>query len=184
MSTGEDTTQSWPAYVRQVLEYALRGEDLARAVPPANEPVEHGGVFVTLRKQGLLRGCMGTLDPNEPIAKATCSAAQSAALKDPRFPPISLAELPNLTIEVSILSQPWPMGDIDELERGRHGILVRQGFHRGLFLPQVATEHNFDKETFLSRCCSEKAGLAPDAWRDPATEVLLFTADIFRENQS
>ena len=73
------------------------------------------------------------------------------------------------------------MANIDELECGRHGIIVRQGMLRGLFLPQVATEHHLDKETFLLRCCSEKAGLPANAWRDPKTEVLLFTADIFHE---
>jgi len=73
------------------------------------------------------------------------------------------------------------MRRLDELELGRHGILVRQGGRRGLFLPQVAVEHHLDKETFLSRCCDEKAGLPANAWQDPATEVLLFTTEVFQE---
>jgi len=100
---------------------------------------------------------------------------------DPRFAPLTLAELPEVTIEVSVLSPPWPMGNLDDLELGKHGIIVRSGARRGLFLPQVATEHHFDKEIFLTRCCSEKAGLKPDAWRDPTTEVLLFTTDVYSD---
>ena len=73
------------------------------------------------------------------------------------------------------------MGSLDDLEIGRHGIIVQRGANRGLFLPQVATEHCFDKETFLNRCCTEKAGLPPGAWREPDTEVLLFTAKVLRE---
>jgi AmmeMemoRadiSam system protein A len=124
---------------------------------------------------------MGTLDPSQPLADAVRHAAETAALHDPRFPPVTSAELPDLSVEVSILSAFWPMRSIDELQVGTHGILVRRGVQRGLFLPQVATEHHLDKETFLSRCCAEKAGLPPDAWRNPDTEVLLFTADIFQD---
>jgi uncharacterized protein (TIGR00296 family) len=94
---------------------------------------------------------------------------------------VALAELPDVSVEVSILSEPWPMRSADELRLGTHGIIVRRGIQRGLFLPQVATEHGLDKNTFLSRCCAEKAGLAPDAWKASDTEVLLFTADIFSE---
>ena len=108
-------------------------------------------------------------------------AARVAALSDPRFPSLTLTELPDITIEVSILSPPYPMKSLDDLVIGTHGIIVRKEMQRGLFLPQVAAEHKLDKETFLSRCCSEKAGLCPDAWKDPDTEVQLFTADITHE---
>jgi len=172
---------TWPSFARQVIEYAVRNADVARAQPPDQSVPSFGGVFVTLKKLGRLRGCMGTLDPSQPLVEAVRHAAQTAALNDPRFPPVTLAELPELSVEVSILSEPWPMRTLDDLQIGTHGIIVRKGLQRGLFLPQVAREHGLDKTTFLSRCCAEKAGLAPDAWRDPDTEVMLFTAEIFSE---
>ena len=95
-------------------------------------------------------------------------------MSDPRFPPVRPDELPHLSVQVSILTHPVPMRSLDELEIGRHGVIVRRGRNRGLFLPQVATQFRLSPEQFLSLCCSEKAGLPPDAWRDPQTEVLLF----------
>ncbi len=157
------------------------GEATATPAAAPATPAGCGGVFVTLHKFGRLRGCMGILDPQDPLSVTVCYAACCAALQDPRFHPVSLAELPDIRIEVSIMSAPRPMRDLDELELGRHGILVGRGRNRGLFLPQVAPENHFTKEEFLSRCCGEKAGLPPDAWRDPATLVLIFTTDIFSE---
>ncbi len=124
---------------------------------------------------------MGTLDDVPPLAEAVRHAALCAAFQDPRFPPVSESELSDLQVEVSVLSSPQRMTSLDDLVIGRHGIRVRRGTQHGLFLPQVAVEHKLDKESFLSRCCAEKAGLPPDAWRDPATEVLLFTSQVFRE---
>jgi len=124
---------------------------------------------------------MGTLDPQLTRVAAVQQAARTAALHDPRFPPLTAAELALVTIEVSILSAPTPLHTLDDLVLGRHGIIVQRGPARGLFLPQVATEHRLDKETFLRRCCQEKAGLAGDAWRDPGTTVLLFEAEVYRE---
>lgn len=181
MNAPQKDTSSWPAFARRVIEYAVSRRAVDQVSPPPAAPESHGGVFVTLRKFGHLRGCMGTLDEALPLAEAVRQAAVSAALHDPRFPPVGPGELPDLKIEVSILSRPHRMESLDELELGRHGIIVRRGGRRGLFLPQVATEFGFDKQTFLSRCCSEKAGLPPDAWRDPDTEVLLFTADVYTE---
>ena len=94
---------------------------------------------------------------------------------------MALAELPHIQIEVSVLSEPQPMESMDALQLGTHGILIRSGSQRGLFLPQVAVDHRLDKEAFLARCCAEKARLPPDAWRDPNTEVLLFTTEVCTE---
>lgn len=181
MSEPAAPTPTWPSFARQVVELSIRDIDLSHATPPEHHAGSFGGVFVTLKKLGRLRGCMGTLDASQPLAEGVRHAAGVAALSDPRFPPVTLAELPDILIEVSILSEPWPMKTIDDLQIGTHGIIVRQGLQRGLFLPQVAREHRLDKHTFLSRCCAEKAGLAPDAWQDPNTEVLLFTAEVFTE---
>ena len=149
--------------------------------PPPDAERPHAGAFVTLRRRGRLRGCMGTLDPSQPLPDAVRRAAQTAAFEDPRFPPVTLSELPELSVEVSILTEPQPMRSLDDLELGKHGIIVQRGHQRGLFLPQVAVEHRMDKETFLSRCCAEKAGLPPDAWRNPETEVFLFGAEVYHE---
>jgi AmmeMemoRadiSam system protein A len=181
MSDSVAPTPTWPSFARQVIECAIRDIDASRPTPPDQSSASFGGVFVTLKKLGRLRGCMGTLDAAEPLADAVWHAARVAATSDPRFPPVTLAELSEVTIEVSILSEPWPMKTIDDLQIGTHGIIVRRGLQRGLFLPQVASEHRLDKHTFLSRCCAEKAGLTSDAWKDPDTEVLLFTAEIFSE---
>lgn len=181
MTTPPTRPPGWAEFARQVIECAVRESPTDQIQPPTSKPVPHGGVFVTLHAHGRLRGCMGTLDPNTPLEEAVCYAATCAALRDPRFPPVTPDDLPDLKINVSIMSTPWPMRNIDELELGRHGIIVQQGTQRGLFLPQVAIDHRMDKETFLSRCSSEKAGLPPDAWRHPNTEILLFTAQVIHE---
>jgi len=182
MSDYAAKSPAWASFARAVIELAVSGGDVGRATPPESAAADHGGVFVTLKKSGRLRGCMGRLDPDEPPAEAVRLAAQSAALNDPRFPPVAADELAELTLDVSILSRCWPMNSVDELQLGVHGVIVRKGMQRGLFLPQVAVEHRLDKDAFLSRCCSEKAGLAPDAWKQSDTEVRLFTTELFTES--
>lgn len=172
---------TWPAYARLVIERTLRRLPLDDLPLPADAGRPHSGVFVTLRRAGRLRGCMGTLDAAPPLPEALRRTAVMAAFEDPRFPPLNQPELADLAVEVSIMSPPRPMTSLDDLVLGRHGIIVQHGHRRGLFLPQVATDHRMDKETFLSRCAHEKAGLAPDAWRDPATEVLLFETDVHHD---
>jgi AmmeMemoRadiSam system protein A len=181
MDAATGAVPAWSAFARQVVDRAVRKADPQGIPVPTASARDHGGVFVTLHKFKRLRGCMGTLDTTRPVGEAVRHAAVSAALHDPRFPPVGVAELPDLVIEVSILSPPWPMRSLEELELGRHGVLVRCGLRQGLFLPQVATEHRLDREALLSRCCSEKAGLPPEAWRDPDTDVLLFTTEVFAE---
>ncbi|MEP0845583.1 MAG: AmmeMemoRadiSam system protein A [Phycisphaerae bacterium] len=166
---------------RAVIEAAVARDPLRREAPGLIADRPHGGVFVTLWKAGRLRGCMGTLDASLPLAEALRDAALSAATRDPRFPPVAPDELAELKIEVSVLSAPQAMRSIDDLVIGRHGVLVRRGSRRGLFLPKVATDHHLSREEFLERCCTEKAGLPPDAWRDGQTEVLLFTAEVLSE---
>lgn len=181
MSETSATEPNWPAFARSVIAARLAGHDPDTVAPPPDAERPHSGVFVTLRKLKRLRGCIGTLDDRLPLTQAVRHAAVSAAFNDPRFPPLQPAELPDVRIEVSILSPPCRMQRLDELELGRHGIIVQRGQRRGLFLPKVATECGFTRETLLERCCTEKAGLPPDAWKDPDTEVYLFTAETFAE---
>lgn len=171
----------WPAFARHALQAVLHGGTPDPISPPAIEFQPFGGVFVTLYKLDALRGCMGVLDPNMELPAAVRAAAIRAALDDPRFTPLSPTELPHVWIEVSILSPPWRMRAVEELEPGRHGVIVRQENRRGLFLPQVAVKYGLDAETLLARCCHEKAGLPAGAWRDPAVEIQLFTTEVWTE---
>lgn len=168
-------TRGWAAYARDVIHAYLSGAD-PTSVPPPLSHAEHSGVFVTLRKFRRLRGCIGSLDASATLADAVRDAAIGAATGDPRFPPVALGELSDLSIEVSVLSAPCPMRSIDELDLETHGVIVRLGNRRGLFLPRVAIDHGLSKTELLERLCTEKAGLPADAWREPACEVLLFTA--------
>jgi AmmeMemoRadiSam system protein A len=137
------------------------------------------GTFVTLKRGGRLRGCIGTLECRRGLAEEVARVAVSAAKEDPRFEPLKASELEGLEVEVSVLG---PLELIDPFdpngfEIGRHGLVVEQGMRRGLLLPQVATEWGWDREAFLSQTCV-KAGLRPDAWRAGA-KVFRFFGEAF-----
>ncbi len=170
--------REWACFAREVIEAVTRDRPAGDVSVPNLPVCPHGGVFVTLHRFNRLRGCMGLLDPATALPEAIRQAAVCAASQDPRFQPLRPPELADLAVEVSILSAPRPLRCLEELELGLHGILVRSGGCRGLFLPQVAIEHHLDKEAFLSRCCAEKAGLPADAWRRPGVEVLIFTTQV------
>ncbi len=183
MSELPTTAQALLFYARDVIALAVRGERTADLTPPIGfEERTHGGVFVTLYLSHKLRGCIGSLDSRLPLTEALRHAATDTAQHDPRFGPVTPDELNDVRIHVSILTDPQKTDDPLSLELGRHGILIRRDGRQGLFLPQVAVEHRLGREAFLSRCCTEKAGLAADAWRDPATEVLLFTTEVIAES--
>ena len=152
------------------------------AEPPRIEG-RFGGAFVTFWSGRDLRGCVGTFASTTDLA-ATIADVTCSSLADPRFEgdPITAEELPGIEIEVSILTDPQPTPDPLSLVPGTHGIIVRRGARTGCFLPLVASERGWSAAEFLSRCCTMKAGLDADAWRDRETQVLLFTADAFRES--
>jgi len=139
-----------------------------------------GAAFVTLTKNGRLRGCIGFTEAVAPLFKVVQECAVAAATEDPRFPPVSSNELPSLRVEISVLT---PLVSIrpEEVEVGRHGLMVAQGRMRGLLLPQVPVEWGWDRETFLDQVCV-KAGLQPSAWRHGAT-LRAFTAEVFGEDE-
>lgn len=141
------------------------------------------GAFVTIRKHGVLRGCIGNIIGQKPLFETVRDMAVAAASQDPRFSPLTTAELNGIDIEISVLSKPRLVKDVSEIQLGKHGVIVRQGDHQGVFLPQVADETHWSKEEFLSQLCSQKAGLAPDAWKNPETALYVFTADVFAENK-
>src|SRR5882672_2216141 len=140
---------------------------------------ETAGAFVTLHRDGQLRGCVGQVESPDPLAETIVRAAINAALHDPRFPSVGADEVGSLEIEISVLSPPSPIAP-DAILLGRHGLLIVNGENRGLLLPQVATERRWSSQRFLEETCA-KAGLPRDAWREPSTRVLAFAAEVFSD---
>ena len=141
------------------------------------------GAFVTLNKNGQLRGCIGNLSASQPLYLTVKDMAVEAAVDDPRFGALTLSELKDIDIEISALSPLKKVDSADKIELGKHGVLVRKGYQSGVFLPQVATETGWSKEEFLNNLCSHKAGLSPDAWKDKNTELYIFNAEVFSESR-
>lgn len=141
------------------------------------------GAFVTLKKQGHLRGCIGNILGNGPLVQTVRRMAIAAATEDPRFDRVSPDELKDIDIEISVLSVPREIRDVNEIVMGKHGVIVNNGGRGGVFLPQVATETGWDRETFLGQLCSQKAGLPSDCWKDPATRLEIFSAEIISEKK-
>jgi AmmeMemoRadiSam system protein A len=137
----------------------------------------NGATFVTINRNGYLRGCIGNIEPVVPLFRSVINNAVSACSKDPRFPPMTRAELSNLEIEVTVLSPLEPLQDINTIRIGTHGLYLVKGWNTGILLPQVAEEYKWDVPTFLEQV-SLKAGLAKDAWKDAL--LFSFTADIIR----
>ena len=137
------------------------------------------GAFVTLTERGRLRGCIGSLIGEMPLHKTIAKMAVEAAFRDPRFSPLKKDELSKIHIEISVLSELRLTKDINKIEVGRDGILIRKGFYSGVLLPQVATEYHWDRNTFLEQTCY-KAGLPRDAYKEGA-EIYIFTAQVFGE---
>ena len=139
------------------------------------------GAFVTIRKHGDLRGCIGNIVTDAPLFQTVRDMAVSAASQDPRFKPVAPEELPDLDLEISVLSKPRRITNIEEFTVGVHGAIVKQGWHQGVFLPQVATETGWNRDQFFSNLCVHKAGLPSEAWKDPKTQIEIFSADVFSE---
>jgi AmmeMemoRadiSam system protein A len=159
------------------------GHRLGLNPPPDMTPksprlTEQLGAFVTLTRNNQLRGCIGHIVGQAPLFETVATMAGAAAFEDPRFPPVTVAEFEELEVEISILSPLERVEDLAAVTPGVHGLYMRRGARSGLLLPQVATEWGWDRETFLAQTCV-KAGLPPDAWNDPATEVFWFQAEVF-----
>jgi AmmeMemoRadiSam system protein B/AmmeMemoRadiSam system protein A len=148
---------------------------LSELPPPLREP---RGAFVTLKRHGQLRGCIGQIEARQPLAHTVSRMAVAAAFQDPRFPPVTPDEWDDLELEISVLSPLTKLDDPTQVRVGTHGLVLRKGSRSGLLLPQVAVEQGWDRETFLRQTC-RKAGLPPEAWRDSDTEIFTFTADVF-----
>ena len=160
----------------------MRGESETGALPESAALRRSGGAFVTLWSHGALRGCIGHVAADRPLAEVVARMAASAATQDPRFPPVPLEELPALAVEISVLSEAVPLASRDpgQIRSGRDGVIVRRGWHQGVLLPQVAADHGWAGEEFLAAAC-RKAGLPPEAWRAADCQLLVFQTDVFGE---
>jgi AmmeMemoRadiSam system protein A len=139
---------------------------------------DNRGAFVTLKIDGQLRGCIGLVEGIKPLYQAVIEMAQAAAFEDPRFPSLQKQEVDNIDIEISVMSPLKQIRDLNLIEVGKHGLVIRHGYHSGLLLPQVAREYNWDRITFLEQTCL-KAGLPPELYTDPETEIYTFSAEVF-----
>jgi uncharacterized protein len=164
---------------RQAVTEAVRHRRLLETIPRSEALEPRCGVFVTLHVGGKLRGCIGVIEAKQRLGESIVRCASGAALEDPRFSPLLEEELPLMRVEVSLLSPLEPLLP-EEIEIGRHGLLVEQGIRRGLLLPQVAVEHHLGREEFLKETC-HKAGLPVDAWKAPDTHIYGFTCEILDE---
>ena len=144
------------------------------------ELLQRSGAFATLHKGRQLRGCVGQIVSDKPLYETVTEAVIAAATRDPRFYRVNLSEMPELKIEISVLTPLQPLEQIEDLEIGIHGVYIKDGEHSGLLLPQVATAHNWNRTQFLQQAC-KKAKLPEDAWQDPETEIYLFSSQIFGE---
>ena len=141
--------------------------------------IEPAAAFVSLHCEGRLRGCVGTVTPDKALHETVARMACSAAFEDPRFSPLLAVEVPAIDIEISRLSPLLPAAPAN-VQPGVHGVCMTHEHHRAVFLPQVATTHNWDRDTLLSELC-RKALLAPDAWRRPGCTLMVFVAEVFGE---
>lgn len=164
-----------------ITEAVSRGQLLAD-IPADGIFSEQHGVFVSLHVGKRLRGCVGVIEPEHFLGDSIVRCATGAAMRDPRFPALRAQELGQLQIEISILSTPHKLRP-EEIQIGTHGLLILLGRHRGLLLPQVAVTHQLSVGQFLAETC-RKAGLPPDAWRDPEAHLLGFTCEVFSSGEN
>ena len=176
---GAETQAELLRLAREAISHYLQHRKLLPYRTDDPEMQVNSGVFVSLHKEGGLRGCIGYITSHEPVYKTVIEAAVSAAFNDPRFAPLRADELDLLDIEISLLSPPVEVSDPEDIVVGRDGLIITHGHYRGLLLPQVATEYGWDCETFLAHTCN-KAGLPSDAWKYGAT-IERFKAQVFGE---
>ncbi len=181
MPLADSTRRELLCIARAAIAAALHGRPYEPVSVPSDANVP-AGAFVTIHHGGELRGCIGQIEARQPLAAAVAQCAVSAATRDPRFPPLTPRELETGTeLEISVLTPMQPVSSPEEIEVGRDGLLIQQGYRSGLLLPQVATEWGWDRDSFLAHTC-RKAGLPPDAWKQGA-QLFKFQAEIFNDRE-
>jgi len=164
---------------RRTILAAASGEKLPE-VPDEEVFRRGGGAFVTIKKNGALRGCIGNFIGTGSLGKTIIEMAASAAIHDPRFSPVESDEVDDLEVDISLLSPMIP-AEPEDVVPGEHGVYIKFGFSSGTLLPQVATEAGWDRDTFLTHTCL-KAGLPPDCWKRDGVQIFTYTAEVFCEN--
>jgi AmmeMemoRadiSam system protein A len=164
--------------VRTTLACKVRGDRVPHFSVSSERLRAWRGAFVTLKREGRLRGCIGSLVGSMPLYETVQKMAIRAATTDPRFPPVRAEELPFLEIEISVLGPLRPIERIEEIVVGMHGLVMVHGNHSGVLLPQVAVENGWDRKTFLEHL-SRKAGLRSNAWKSEDSRIYVFTAEVF-----
>jgi AmmeMemoRadiSam system protein A len=167
--------------VKTTIQCELDGKMDATSHVESEALREKKGAFVTLRKNEHLRGCIGCIDARRPLNEMIEEMSVAAAFQDPRFPALTHDELKDITVEISVLTPLKIVKHIDEIDVGLHGLYIVKDYHSGLLLPQVATEYQWDRSTFLEETCC-KAGLPPQAWKEKDTQIYTFSAEVFSEH--
>jgi len=180
-SLSDSDRQSLLRLARLAITEAVSLGQILADIPADGIFSEQRGVFVTLHIGERLRGCVGVVEPEHRLGDSIVRCATGAAMRDPRFPVMRAHELSHLQIEISLLSTPGPVRP-EEIEIGTHGLLIVQGSHRGLLLPQVAVTHRLTAQQFLAETCL-KAQLPPEAWRNPEAKLFGFTCEIFSSGE-
>jgi AmmeMemoRadiSam system protein A len=167
---------------RETIETYVRTRKMPEVEMDAPELQQKAGAFVTIKTHGRLRGCIGHIRGIKPLYRTVIEMAVAASTQDPRFPAMREDELQDMHLEISVMTPLQRVENPEKIQVGTHGILMQHGFRSGLLLPQVATEHHWDRETFLEHTCL-KAGLSPNDWKDPNTEIYIFSAQVFHETE-
>jgi len=181
MSISEADQKRLLQLARDSIRAHLKGEGIPSLEGASSMLSELRGAFVSLHRQGNLRGCIGYLEAVKPLGRAVVEMAAAAAFHDPRFLPVREEELADLEVEISVLTPMQRLQGVENIQVGKHGLYIEKGLNRGLLLPQVAVEYRWDRTTFLQQTCC-KAGLPPDAWKDADTRIYTFTAEIFSDH--
>jgi hypothetical protein len=182
-SLSEQEKSELLALARTSVEHAINKDEAYVPTASASDALNRErGAFVTLHESGELRGCIGYTSATKPLYMTVRDTATLAALKDPRFKPVSVSELPKLEYEISVLSPLRRVTDIQQIKVGEHGLLMKNGGFEGLLLPQVPVEQKWDRQKFLEQTCV-KAGMSAGCWKDEDTDIFLFTAVVFDEHR-
>lgn len=167
---------------RESVKAAIAGGAYVPAQPASPGLSMKAGAFVTIKEGGELRGCIGLIEAAYPLYQVVAEMAEKSAMCDPRFESVRQDELENLELEISVLSPLKRISNVEEVMVGHHGLLIEKGFYRGLLLPQVATENNWDRKQFLEYTCM-KAGLDKESYKLPEAHLYVFSADVFSEKE-
>ncbi len=168
---------------RQGLNQFVSKKQIYAATTDDLELKKERGLFLTLRKNSNLRGCLGSIVARKPLYLEVRDMAIAAASQDSRFQPVLKSELNSINIEISVLSPLEEIDDVEKIELKKHGVMVKKGLKSGVFLPQVAVETGWGKEEFMNNLCEHKAGFLADSWKTKECQIFIFSSEVFDEKE-